>query len=229
MSIRPTDDPRIRRRTVLRAAGAGVAGLLAGTASAQAGYRLVQASDCTPLSPLSGDVPAEEFYRYDEGRTYWSASGPVDALTAPETSRLFLYDGPDGLSLVFVHGARQENDPVGGGAASFEIRGLPSDGEWVVRDDFYEGPTRFDRWSFSADRAVIHWTWGAGRTDGAVFRGVDGARVVVDPAFNSDAELYGQHYSGDVQRWQAVTGSLDDPETVGLDGGQRVIIEPGDC
>lgn len=214
---------------MLRGAAVVAASLGVGVARAQPAYRLVQAGDCASLEPLSGDTPVGEFYNYDEGRTYWSAAGPLESVCAPETSRLLLYDGPNGLSLVVVHGARQENDPVGGGSASFVIRGLPSDGEWVVKDDFYEGPTRFDRWSIGSDRAVVHWTWGAGRTDGAAFRGLDGARVVIEATFNEDAELYGKHYSGDVKRWQAVTGSLDSPEFVDLDPGQRVVIEPGNC
>ncbi len=226
--------PSVSRRTVLRnTAAAAVAslGVHAGSVRAQPPYRLIQVDECTSLSPVSGDIPVEELYHYTaSSETHWSAGGPIRQVTAPKTSRILLYEGSEETtSLVIIHGARQENDPEGGGSVTFDIRGLSSDGEWTVRDDFYEGESRFDEWNLDDDRAVIHWTWGAGRTDGAAFRGVGDARIVIDSAFNSNAELYGEHYSGDVERWQAVTGSLDDPEFVDLALDRRVVIESGNC
>jgi hypothetical protein len=225
--------PRLQRRAVLQSIAGTTAAALGlhsvEPVQGQPAFRLVQGGDCTAITPLSGDEPVEEFYRYDEGRTYWSAEGPIDSLTEPRTSRLFLYQGPNGLSLVVVHGARQDGDLVGGGSVSFTVRGLPADGEWVVQDDLYDGPKQFDEWNLDSNPAIIHWTWGGGKTDGAAFRGLDGARIVIDPAFNEEAELYEQYYTGDVERWQAVTDGSDGLELVDLDLDQRLVLGAGSC
>lgn len=241
-----------RRRGLLQLFGAATTGgvltdagdLVAGDAS----FRLVQDGECVPLEPLSGSEPVERFYAYqlpsgkwtgdngarDDGGPYYSSLG-TDSLQRHDTSLLFLYDGPNGLSLVVVHGKIGES-PNGGGSASFAISGLPDGGSWVVKDDLYLDPetgeqaaTNYDRWAVDGEPQRIDWTWG-GNTDGGAFRGLgEGAEVTVDPAFNGDAALYEQHYSGDVTAWQALSGSASSPERHDLDMTKPVTIAAGSC
>ena len=193
---------------------------------------LAQDGECVSLSPVVGDVPVTEFYKYGAVNTRYSSAGPVTALERAGTSRLFLYRGPDGvLSLVVVHGKhRLEDVPQGGGSVSFTFEGLPSDGEWVVRDDFYDGPELFDQWKHGDGQATVHWTWQGGRTDGAVFAGLgDDFSITVEPAFNEDAKLYGQHYDADVKTWEALGGSQTDPDAISLAMDEPVVIESDGC
>ena len=240
------------RRTVLRGLGAvaGTAALGAPAAAATGdgpGYVLVQADTCVPMVPLSGDEPVEDLYDYrlperyastENGATdpgtgpYYSSAGTA-SLQAADSSVLFLYDGPDGLSLVVVHGDVAEG---GGGSATFTLSNVPAGASWVVKDDLYRDPetgeiedTNYDRWETDGDAHEIDWTWGE-RTDGGVLRGLgDDFELEIDPAFNEDAALYAKHYEGDVEDWQAVVGSRDGLDRVGLDLDEPVTLRSGEC
>lgn len=240
----------IKRRTVLGGVAAGLGGgLLVGATPASGDEtgtgvrsnrmmqdttvenRLVQSGDCIRLSPVGGDVPVEEFYRYAAGGTRFSSAGPITALEQAGTSRLLIYQGPDGVrSLVVVHGKHRLEDVPGGGAVSFTFEGLPSDGEWVVRDDRYDGPELFDSWEIDGSSTTVHWTWQGGRTDGAVYRGLgDGFSITIEPRFNEDAELYEEHYEGDVEAWEAVGGNQTNPEITSLAMDESVVVEANGC
>jgi len=225
------------RRGLLKAAG--VAGALAAggvLASASAGaqdasYVLEQVGDCVPLQPLSGDQPVETFYDYKEHDTRYSAVG-MERLQRESTSLLFLYRGPKGLSLVMEHDKRQKEDTPdgGGGSVSFDITGLPTDGSWVVTDDMYDGPRNVDRWNLDGSEAKIDWTWVGGRTDGGAYRGLGSdADIVIRPAFNEQAALYGKFYPGDVKHWQALSGDVSDPDRTELQMDEPVTIHAGSC
>lgn len=241
----------IKRRAVVRAMGAGACGsFLASTTpvsgdeskgiahsnrwkqDGQVDNSLVQGGDCVSLSPIDGDVPVGEFYKYDAGGTRYSSAGPITGLEETGTSRLLLYRGPDGvLSLVVIHGKLELEDMAeGGGSVSFTFEGLPADGEWLVRDDDYDGPSRFDEWEVDGSSTTVHWTWQGGRTDGAVFSGLgDDFTVTVEPRFNDEAKLYEEHYEGDVEAWEALGGDLSEPEVVELAMDQSVTIEAEGC
>lgn len=194
--------------------------------------RLVQADDCVGLSPVTGDVPVEEFYKYAAGGTRYSSAGPITGLEEERKSRLLLYRGPDEpLSLVVVHGKHHIEDvPEGGGSVSFTFEGLPSDGEWVVHDDQYDGPEQFDEWEIDGDSTTVHWTWQGGRTDGAVFAGLgDDFSVTIEPRFNEEAKHYEEHYEGDVEAWEAIAGDLANPEATPLAMDEPVVIESNNC
>ena len=240
------------RRTVLRGMGA-----LAGTATFGApgvlatddgpGYVFVQGDTCFPMVPLSGDEPVEELYDYRLPRRYVSeengasdpGTGPyyssagTDSLQAPDSSVMFLYDGPDGLSLVLVHGDAADG---GGGSATFTLSNVPAGASWVVKDDLYRDPetgeiaeSNFDRWRTDGRTHEIDWTWG-GRTDGGALRGLgDDFEVRIDPEFNEDAALYEEHYEGDVEDWQAVVGSRNGLRRVGLELDEPVTLRSGEC
>lgn len=191
-------------------------------------FAVEQNGQCAPLAPLRFDQPVDAFYDYRPSAGAENArqsSFPVP-LTEPGVSRLFLYEGPDGLSLVVVHGSGNEDDP--GGAASFEITGLPAGGEWVVLDDSYDGAT--DVFDVGGDPAVLHWGWGAGgRNDGAAFRGLgDDFAVTIDPAFNETARL--EPFDGNnVERWQVLAGDVRSPMVADLALDRPVTIRTGSC
>lgn len=134
------------RRRFLTATAAVLGGLgLASTTNADDHRTFVveQDGDCFPVVPLSGEDPVEAFYQWDlSGRSY-SSEGTRE-LQESETSLLFLYRGPDGLSLVILHDAADDGTP--GGAVSFEIQGIPGDATWAVKDDLYDASTNVDTW-----------------------------------------------------------------------------------
>ena len=240
------------RRTVLRGMGA-----LAGTAAFAApgaavddggpGYVLVQGDTCIPMTPLAGEEPVEDLYDYrlperfvseengasDPGTGPYYSSAGTDSLQAPDSSVLFLYDGPGGLSLVVVHGDAADG---GGGSATFTVSGVPAGASWVVKDDHYRDPetgeiaeSNYDRWETRGRTHRIDWTWG-GRTDGGALEGLgDEFELRVDPGFNEEAALYGEHYEGDVEDWQAVVGSRNGLKRVGLKLDEPVTLRSGDC
>lgn len=222
-------DAASTRRSFLSAAGAAIVGgaLATGTASAaeSASFHLTQGEHCIPLRPLRGDDPVKAFYDYRNER--YSSHG-TQSLQRADTSLLFLYEGPKGVSLVFVHGKLGGSGD--GGSVSFDISGLPSSGEWLVEDDSYDGQRRYDRWKTNDTTATIDWTWDGGRADGAVFGYLgDDTDIEIDPAFNEDAALFGKHYDGTIEDWQALSGDRSNPTRTSLDRSTPVRIESGPC
>ncbi|MFC7047260.1 hypothetical protein ACFQH6_19280 [Halobacteriaceae archaeon GCM10025711] len=151
----------------------------------------------------------------------------------PQTSIAFLYQGPERLSLVVVHGSV---DAADGGAVTFRLSGLPADGEWFVKDDYYSEPgtnraatTNYDTWTVDGADHRIDWTWGSGGTDGGAFGGLgDDFDVAVDPAFNEAAALYGEHYDGTVTAWEFLSGP-DGGERISLGMDAPIRIATGGC
>lgn len=164
-----------------------------------------QETDCVPIRPIRSDAPVTEFYGYEPDVDEPNSQRSNTGLEGDGVSRLLLYEGPSGTSLVMFHGGG-ENDQ--GGAATFEITGLPAAGEWVVLDDDYEGSR--DEFQISETSAVLNWAWGVeGRSDGAVFRGLgDAFEIRIDPAFNEDARLepFGP---GRIEHWELLSATGD--------------------
>ncbi|MFB6140651.1 MAG: hypothetical protein ABEJ26_09485 [Halosimplex sp.] len=237
----------------LGAAGAGAAGATddgsdaAGDSEDQRERRFVveQGDERYAVTPLSGDESVEAFYdlripeKYtgDNGATdpgegpYWASVGTRD-LQRPSTSLLFFYEGPDGVSLVVVH---DEIDDDGGGAVTWTVSGVPEGAEWLVKDDYYlfesgERPeSNYDNWDVDGSTHEIDWTWAPSRGDGGALGYLDpGAELRIDPAFNEAAELYGEHFDGDIDDWQLLSADgdgvgrfeldLDEPLTVSVEG-----------
>lgn len=111
-----------------------------------ASFVLEQDGECYPVVPLSGEEPVEELYRWGRDILSWSSEGTRD-LQQSETSILFLYRGPFGLSLVVVHDRADDGTP--GGIASFTVSGVPEGAEWVVKDDLYQKKTNVDQWEIN--------------------------------------------------------------------------------
>jgi hypothetical protein len=210
-------------------------------------YILEQGDQCVPIRPMRLQLPVETFYEYQLPQEHVSdANGAVSSDTVPfasagttdlqrgQTSILFLYQGPEGMSLVVVHGSVQASDA---GAVTFRIDGLPEDGRWVVKDDFYRNPdtgniasSNYDQWNVNGDDHRIDWTWGSAGTDGGVFHELgDDFEVVIDPAFNEDAALYDQHYEGTVTDWEFLSGVADGPERLSLNMDEPIRITTGEC
>lgn len=151
-------------------------------------FAVRQGEERVPVAPPSfEDQSIEAFYGYAPDP---SAEAPRQShfpvpLEQVQTSRLFLNEDSDGLSLVFVHGG--DDDP--GGAASFETSGLDGDVQWLVEDDGYEGAT--DQFSVGDETAAADWAWGAeGRNDGGTLGYLgDDFDVSIAPRFNDEAEL----------------------------------------
>lgn len=245
--------------TIGTSVGAGLLGSAAVAAGDGAGdrddlaadpaYAVVQDGACTPVRAFRGDEPVEALYGFHLPERYASeengatpgepqyASTGTTELQRPRTSVAFLYEGPGGLSLVVVHGDLDARD---GGSVTFRLSGLPESGTWRVKDDLYRNPDsgellsgNHDRWDVDGTEHRVDWTWGAAGTDGGAFGPLgDDFEVVIEPAFNEAATLYGQHYEGTVAEWAFVTaqsGNADGPEYVSLDMAEPIRVRTGGC
>lgn len=244
-------DTPISRRSVLSAVGLGLTGGLFGSAATAVGqtdptYAVVQGGTCTPVRVFQGDEPVETRYGYhlpeqyvseengaSAGEPTYASTGTTD-LQRTGTSVAFLYRGPNGLSLVFVHGSLDARDA---GSVTFRVSGLPSSGRWLVKDDLYRVPAtgelaagNHDRWDVDGTDHRIDWTWGAAGTDGGAFGYLgDAFDVVVEPAFNEAAALYGEHYEGTVEEWAFVSATAEGPTYLSLAMDEPLRIRTGGC
>jgi hypothetical protein len=236
MPDRTSGSDRVERRAFLAGLAAGAGGLAASGGSvarepAGDGYVLEQGDRCVSITPLSGDETAESFYDYrapftDPSGQGYSSYGTTD-LQRPETSVLFLYDGPDGLSLIVVHD--KYGDDTNGGAVTLRFEGVDG-GEWAIGDDDYDAPSNYDAFERTEDGWRVDWTWGAGRSDGGVYRPLSEAfDVTIRPGFNEGAALYGEYYDGELTDWQVLSGDRDDPDRVSLSLDEPVTVRTGSC
>ncbi|GGN18485.1 lamin tail domain-containing protein [Halarchaeum nitratireducens] len=162
------------------------------------------------VAPLSHDgETVEEFYNYRGS----SANPPADLTAEPDASRLFVYDGPVGSSLVFLHGsARAEH----GGTAFLTFSGLSrSKGEWAVRDDPLGGDDDFEKWE--GGNAKVRWEWEAGETDGGAYWGIgDGSSTI---------EVTPKTFSN-VPAWRVLSDDGDATSSFDLSTEKPVKIRP---
>ena len=200
-----------------------------GAAAQQAVGVIEQGDSCTPLVPLSnGGQSVSDFYGYttDENADVepYEPNTPGN-IGRPDTSYVFLYRGSDGLSLVLIHGGGFKKQ---GGAATFEITGLPGGGEWTVQDDNYDDDP--DVWNVGSGTSTIHWSWNEFHADGGAFTGLGGDfEITIDPAFNGAAELDPQT-PGEITNWRAVTIDAEGRrQAVDLALDQPVTIRSGSC
>ncbi len=167
-------------------------------------YAIVQLTNppvAAVVEPLSDGQTVEEFYDYGGNRA--SANVP-EAIVQPHVSTLFLFQGPEGLSLVVIH---DDWGSLTSATAQFEFSGLPEDGTWAVKDDRYD-----PRDSFGQEEAT--WGWDGARTDGGAYRGLFGLELVT-----IDATL-----GGGLDEWHFVSGEPTDPERTELDPDETLYI-----
>ena len=206
-------------------------------------YVIEQGSFCQQIDPLSTDETIESFYGYRSHETHpddvdraYSSYGTTQ-LQRDDTSALFLYEGPNGLSLGMVHdrlGGESE-----GALVTLEVVGLPHESEWAVKDDNYTGETRMDEFERGDGWATASWAYRDGRTDGGALRGgLDGAfAVTVQPGFNdesafagSDLPVSGIPEEGGIEAWDVLSGSAETPDRTSLPSLEEpVTIRTGTC
>lgn len=211
-------------------------------------YSVVQGEQCFSVAPLSGEESARELYDLRIPERYEGDNGATDPGTGPyyesygtrdlqqtNVSFAFLYDGPNGLSLVVVHD-RPESEA--GGAVSFTVQNVPAGSDWVVKDDLYVDPEtgeeeNFDVWDVDGATHTVDWTWGSAHNDGGVLRlGAEEFAVTVEPSFNDAAALWGDHYAEDpITDWQFLSfpDGRENPERTSLDLDAPVTVGSGPC
>lgn len=251
MSTRDGPDERHRGRRVRLTAGALAVLAVLGTLTAlpavvgaqeAAGpttFVIQQGDTCTQIQPLGdGTESVESFYDYrrfaddseDPLPANYSSLGTVD-LQMDGTSQVFVYDGSQGLSLVFLHDRINQPD---GFVATADVSGLPADGQPVVEDDDYAN--RDDVFEYTETGAHIEWVSNGGRTDGWAYRGLGSAgyrAITVDIEFNEASNRYpfaaewNEPYSD--HRIERFVARSDTGETTALDMNQPLTIGPGTC
>ena len=159
----------------------GVAGLARASIVARVRQGSVEWT-ITPIMPGRGGV--QGFYSYGNPDAACANTG----LESVGTSLLFFYDdlavigpSPSPLALIMIHDAPGNS---AGGAASFDISGLPSGAAYAIRDDpadtYAPDPP-------SGGQTTATWSWGASDADGAAIDGIGSAPfcLAIQPNFGS--------------------------------------------
>ena len=156
---------------------------------------------------LSNGQRIEQFYDYGNSKI----NSPLP-IAKSDHSRLFFWDGPDGLSLVVLH---DKGNDGSGAAVSFDFDDLPGEGSWVVRDDSGD----------FTSRAQADWSWNNRKTDGGAFRGgLYEQQLTIDPRFNNAARKT-PLTAGRIDTWEVLTGQATDPRALTLDKSDPVTID----
>lgn len=202
-------------------------------AAQEGSYVVEQGEQCEVITPLSGEGTAAEFYDYRHHGThdedYAYSSHGTTHLQENDVSSIFLYEGPDGLSLVTVHD--RLGGGTGGGAAEFEMVGFPAGSEWTVQDDDYSEHID-DVWRHGDVWSDVAWLWGADRTDGGVVTGLgEEFEVTIDPAFNDQQSTFGEsEIDGTIEGIHVLSGEAQEPDRVPLASSEEpLVIRSGTC
>jgi hypothetical protein len=156
---------------------------------------------------LSNGQRIEQFYDYGNAKI----NSPLP-IAKSDHSRLFFWDGPEGLSLVVLH---DKGNDGSGGAVSFDFEGLSSSGSWVVKDDSGD----------FTSRTQADWTWNRFKTDGGAFRGgLYDRQLTIDPRFNGAARK-SPFAPGRIDTWEVLTGQATNPQALTLEKNDPVTIE----
>ncbi len=246
------NSPTINRRRFVQAtvASTAILGSASSVEAQQSGkthqYSVEQDGKCIPITPLTmKGLPVEEFYDYrtpdTDPSSYKYASFGTQNLQRKDTSILFLYKGPKGLSLVAIH---DKIDAGAGGAVTFRITGLPVHGKFAVKDDNYDAQTNLDTFDYSKHRnwngketasANVSWAYQKGRSDGMAYRGLGkDFGVTINPQFNEKAVLAGESskntvYQGKITQWQVLSGDVNNPTRTKLNMNKPVTIRSKPC
>ncbi|SFS10746.1 PKD repeat-containing protein [Halomicrobium zhouii] len=204
-------------------------------------YVVEQGGECILLEPHGdGTETVEAFYDYRTPYTDPSAwdysSYGTEHLQDNQVSKVFVYEGAEGTSLVFLHDERSEDgepQPYGS-TITMQISDLP-EGVWAVQDDTYQNDSQDDNWEIGDSSTTVDWMWQPDRSDGGAYRGLHGMdaedAITVDPSFNEEADHWGEwNWSGDddnrTERWVARSGDGTETE---LDTTEPITIQRGIC
>jgi hypothetical protein len=167
----------------------------------QAGFGPVE------ITPLDGGATSvEDFYSY--ANPCAASANTALGLEISETSQLFLYSGPSGLSLVVIHDRPEAclgEVPATGGQVNFTYSGLPAAAAKVVGDDPSEG-----------NIPNAGWQWWPCCTDGnAVRGGLDDCAfdITIEPEFIDGIDTWISR-SGPAGASIVTFPSLEDPVTI---------------
>lgn len=170
----------------------------AGNASGDTQYYVQQGNQCMPIQTFgNGSTEVSEFYDYrypelnDDGsinqssfpENDYSSYGTQDQQRS-QYSRLFVYEGTQGTSLVVV------NDQLNDGNATpsnvtFEMS--QNSLQWAVKDDEYPG--RFGTPDDNFSQTRVYWQWGNQRTDGGALRGLESEdSLTITPTLNESMQ-----------------------------------------
>jgi len=193
------------------------------------GFSVRQAGACYNVNAIGdGTETVESFYKYTGTESY--SSGGTTQYQENQTSNLFVYNGSEGYSLVFVHD-KAGNSPYGS-TISFSISGLPESGTWAVKDD----PESWeDKYARDGSATEIDWKWKVDRTDGAAYRGLraeENVSVSIAPRFNERADLWNDWpWSGDdrnrSESWRFLGAGGETVTQLALD--ENVSVTAGPC
>lgn len=216
----------LRRRTVLKGslaaamAAVGVPATAGASGHQQRSFVVEQEDRRFCVTALSTGETVDEFYNYISPHSHTTTD-----VERSDVSNLFLFEGPNGTSLVTIHDKANDGhthgSDTGGGAVTFDMTGLPTgSGQWVVRDDG----------EISATDTTPDWSWATQHTDGGAWRGgLDGDfTITIDPAFNDAAERDPLN-PGTIDEWDVLSGDADDPDRTSLDLEAPVTIRSGIC
>lgn len=188
-------------------------------------YAVSQNGNCVEVTAFGdGSDPVGEFYQYGSHSGLYSSQGTNEYQRYDE-SQLFLHNGAEGGSVVFVHG--EAGSERGGGQASVTVTGLPDGSEWAVEDDNYD--TRNDNFTVDGERAHADWFWEDNRTDGGALRGLDQGdyeAITIEVGFNEDAHHASLNAPLTVDTWR-LRGA--DGGSYVLDPSEPLTIRPGAC
>lgn len=171
---------------------------------------LGQDGDSYTVRPLQDGQTVEEMYKYSTDGHPHSHSG----YGLSNQSTLFLWRGPEGVSLVMIHDERFDDQK--GGTVTFEFEGLPEDGEWAVRDDPSHNAD-----SFSTEEMTTQWS--PNHTDGGAYRGIgcgNAEEITITPDFQEGIEgwrVLSANESGSLGRIYSL--DPETPVTIDLSGG----------
>lgn len=214
-SYRNTEDwtPSLKsRRTSTSPGEFSIADVVTHESLNRAWTYVVQQDDTVhTVRPLTSAEPITEFY----GRNGGFAADTTTNVEQAYASQLFLYRGPEQISLGIIHGP-------GGGLVSMSFTGLPEEGRWIVQDDRPEFKSATDE--------AIDWGYKPPLTDGGVFRGGlnESFEITVEADFNENAnrepETVSEGDPGEIHEWQFLTGSVSAPDRITLDMSRPVTI-----
>jgi hypothetical protein len=188
-------------------------------------YAVSQNGNCAEVTAFGdGSESVSEFYQYGSHSGLYSSQG-TNAYQEYDESQLFLHNGNESGSIVFVHG--EAGSERGGGQASVTATGLPDGAEWAVEDDDYD--TRDDNFTVDGERAHADWFWEDNRTDGGALRGLeqgDYEAVTMNVGFNDKAHHASLDASLTIDTWRVHSA---DGESYVLDPSEPLTIRPGSC